>query len=172
MTCLPAWLVLALLALPQENPQEPASTQPATAPSRTFRHPRQEEILRALRTQMNTVRPPIAPEDPDEPQRRGRAGTEPPGRKLLLEGTILYERPGRLLISPRGPEMQLLSDESGRSLPPMPLNRNQLLEIMEREAMTGGAEFVITARVERYRGENWLTVLKAVKRVGHGNLAP
>ncbi len=172
-----AWLAVAfMLALatmtPQQKPAEPpAETQPASRPSEgrtTLRKPAQSEILRNLlaRTDRPTAIAPQTPESPGE-VRPGEGGMPP----LLLEGTMLVERPGRL-IHEEGRARFAFLDGDNRATRTLDLLENQLLELMEREAQAGFNEFVISAEVTRYRDRNYLLVRKLLRRVEHGNLGP
>jgi hypothetical protein len=54
----------------------------------------------------------------------------------------------------------------------MEFNKNRWLEAMEAEAEAGVTEFIISAEVTRYRGRNYLNLLKYRRQISHGNLTP
>ena len=137
------------------------------------RKPLQDEILRKLLQSQEAPRL-IGPTDP------GRSETSDPGEEargvspsspLLLEGTLIVDRPGRVLLSDGKAEFTFLLPDTQRTLT-MELERNSLREALEREAQAGASEFVVTAEVTRYRGRNYLVLRKVVQRVNNGNLAP
>lgn len=173
--CIPIWLAATFTALPAPPPQEagtqlasPAS-QPASQPanaSATLRKPEQARILEQLIRDAERPRPIIPDSSTDV-----RPADSERDRGLLLEGTILVERQGRLIRSDERSlfEMRLESDGANRTLEILP---NAWLEAMEREAATGASEFIITAEVTRYRGENYLIVRKVRRVRTHGNLSP
>lgn len=153
----------------------PAGGAPATAPAGQgdpatgLTRPTQSEIVRELiqRTQDR----PIMPASPVETVVPVRPSGAPADSGLLLEGSMQIDRPGRL---------ERLDDRArfvfvptgGAEAVSMELNRNQLLELMEREAAGGTTDFVITAEVSQYRGSNYLTLRKVLKRVSNANITP
>ena len=168
-------LLLPLLASPEGQTQgvpTPPESQPTSRPvdGDTLRSPRQAEILKDLLRRAD--RPtPIQPRS-DEPRSPAEAGVGADGRPLLLEGTTLVERPGRLAHEDGQARFlfHLEGDEgAARSMQLLPC---QLLETMEREAQSGFDEFIVTAEVTRYKGENFLLLRKVLRRTGHGNLSP
>ena len=74
------------------------------------------------------------------------------GATLLADGTGLVERPGRLIWEKGKPVFVFIMQEGGSRLQSMELLPNQLLEALEQEAERGISEFVISARVTRYKG--------------------
>jgi hypothetical protein len=155
------------------GPQQPGPTAsaPASAPisPRTLRKPAQAEIIQDLlreREQQGV----ILPQDPQT----GQSAVVQPGESsegLIPEGTILVERPGRLVSEDGRPTFLFLTLETGGQVQAMELLPNQLLEAMERQSAST-AQFTISAQVTRYRGRNYLLLLKVLRRVGHGNLSP
>lgn len=153
-------------APPEDQPQEQPSTQPADPQPSTLRRPEQARILEQLIRDAERPRPVIP--DISTPLRA------PDGRHspdLLPEGTMLVERAGRLLRSGDRVafEMQLEPPIGTQTLRLLP---NAWLESMEREAAQGISDFVISAEVTRYRGENYLLVRKVRRHHSHGNLGP
>ncbi len=147
----------------------PETEQPARSPGKPF----QEDILRTL---LNAREAPtmIAPQNPDavnvtptanEGSARGQNAL------LMVEGTMIVERPGRLALADGKAEISLrLSD--GRRTVTMQILPNSLLEAMEAEAHSGTPEFVVSGEITTYHGRNYLFLHKVIRRVGHGNLAP
>ena len=179
------WMLATVCALlltgpSQETPQsetKAASTQPVTQPtegSTTLRKPAQAEILKNLlgRDERPT---PIRPQQPaTQPGPRGTpsAGVAADGRPLLLEGTFLVERPGRLVHEDGHAKLVLNPEAGGKGPRTIEILPNQLLEAMEHEAGAGFTDFIVSAEVTRYKGTNYLILRKILRRVGHGNLSP
>lgn len=159
--------------VPAENPPRaaaaPAASQPAQEPPRTARRPVQAEILEALLRDREAQKP-IQPVDPSAPA--GQAGATPETANLLLEGSILVDRAGRLVRKQERAEFEFVGQTGDQALPPMIILESQYLEAMEREADAGAREFVITAEVTRYKGRNYLRLLKLTRRLENGNLSP
>ncbi len=169
------WLVpccAALLILLVQDADVPTASQPASAPARTtdteasLRRPEQARILEQLIRDAERPRPIIPESTPGLPQAEARDASG-----LLLEGTMLVERAGRLIRSADRAsfEFKLESDATARTLQILP---NAWLEAMEREATGGTGEFIVTAEVMRYRGENYLLLRKVRRQIAHGNLSP
>lgn len=177
--CIP--MVLATLLLVQSTAQNPpaanpprpaaapAATQPAQEPPKTARRPVQAEILEALLRDREAQKP-IQPVDPSAPA--GQPGAVAESANLLLEGSILVDRAGRLVRTRERAEFEFVGQTGDQALLPMIILESQYLEAMEREADAGAREFVITAEVTRYKGRNYLRLLKLTRRLENGNLAP
>ena len=179
-----SWMLVtacALMAVGQVGPSgstasKPADTQPATwpgEPSSTLRKPAQALILKGLLGRAE--RPaPIQPQDPQAPAsgRAHAAGVDAEGQPLLLEGTLLVERPGRLVHEDGHAKFVFQVDASSTVTKSMEILPNQLLEALEREAQAGFSEFIVTAEATRYKDSNYLLLRKILRRVGHGNLGP
>lgn len=164
-----------LLATAEDRPQpesQPATSQPATRPAdarTTLRKPAQAEILRNLLEQQD--RPtPIQPDAPA--QREASAGIGPDGQPLLIEGTSLIERPGRLMREGGRSKFAFHAEGDTEAPRTMEILESQLLETMEREAEAGFSEFIISGKVTRYRGQNYLLLWKVLRRTSHGNVGP
>lgn len=161
---------VAILGSQSQDPgTPPATSQPASAPADAgFRRPEQARGLDVLIRQQE-VRP-VLPTSPapassgvDEPALPDRGDN-------WSDGSLLIERPGRYSRSDDHARFEFVSDDGKqRSLK---LLENQLLETMEREAEYGTQEFVISAEVTLYRGENYLLLRKVLTRVSNGNLSP
>jgi hypothetical protein len=166
-------LLTVLLAGPADDKQPPASqpaeSQPTSRPggATTLRRPAQADVLKNLIGEQDRPRP-VAPVDPGrkEPKEGGTGGA------TLLEGTQLVERPGRLVHEDGRAKFLFTVDANTPTPRSMSILESQLLETMEREAETGFPEFIISAEVTRYRGNNYLLLRKVLRRTGHGNLAP
>jgi len=171
-------LVLAVIVAaswtlaPQEAKEEgvtPPASQPTSQPAvrATPRSPEQARIFQELLR--DTERPRAKPILSVSEDARSVAGDA----SLLPEGTVLIERPGRLVRSGERSEFHLKPDSPADGAPNvMEFNKNGLLEAMEAEAAAGVREFVISAEVTRYRGRNYLNLLKYGRRISHGNLGP
>ncbi len=159
-------------APPTEPPgEESAASQPTTqtAEPRTFRKPPQAELLRDLlrQEQARPIQPRISAEE-----QAATAAEERRDELLLVDGTSLVERAGRLAFEDSVPYFLFsLGGDPPQDLK-LRLLPNKLLETMEREHEAGFTEFVISAEVTSYRGENYLFLRKVLRRVGHGNLGP
>lgn len=158
---------------PDEQPAETTSqpdTQPAARRS-TLRTPEQARILEQLLRDQERARPILPQSSADrllDQRDSGKAGQ----MTLLLEGTMLIERPGRFVVENGRPKFVFQIAGGGPELRSMEINPSQLLETMERAAKGGITEFTITAEVTRYHGRNYLNLKKVLRRVGNGNLSP
>ena len=180
--CLPALLIALAFTLVSAAPQEPpapippADSQPTSQPAgsgSSLRKPQQAEILRKLLLQREPTQPILPTPDattPAETASQPATGTSP--GQLLVDGTFIVERSGRLVIENNRALFVFHVDGDNLDLPAMELNPNQLLETMEREAELGFTDFVISAEVTRYRGHNFLNLRKVLRRIEHGNLGP
>jgi hypothetical protein len=148
---------------------QPAASQPAKRES-TLRKPEQAQILEHLLGQKDVV--PLQPRSAPG-QRPESGGANGPGaERLLLEGTLLVERPGRY-VEEGGRAVFICRVHAEDAAPrKMPILENQLLETMEREAEAGFSEFIVSAEITRYRGKNYLLLKKVLRRASHGNLSP
>lgn len=156
------------LSLTLQAAQDPPTTQPATQPAPTSRTPRQAEVIEQLLRQTQRVRTPIEAVG----QAGGAAATEA-DNSLLLEGTTLTDLPGRLLKSGERWVFQFRPGVvPGGGPESMLILENGFLQLMEDEARHGRRDFVISAEVTRYRGANYLYLLKVNRPVDSQNLAP
>jgi hypothetical protein len=161
---------------PQEKEKagESAEAQPASQPAgRTVspRNPTQARILEELLRDAEQARPRPIVSEPQVERGRGSAEGSQPG-SLLPDG-YLVERAGRLVRSGEHVEFHFTSGSPAEGAPNiMEFNKNRWLEAMEVEAEAGVEEFVISAEVTRYRGRNYLNLLKYRRQVSHGNLTP
>lgn len=151
--------------------QTSSATQPATSESFP-RNPTQAKILEGLlrEQERDRVQPILSEGGPDAGNEGGNASGRP---SLLTDGARVYEKLGRLVVAEGRTEFHFSAGGLGKDIrTTMAFNKNQLLEMMEREAESGVVEFIITADVSRYRGENYLTLLKYRRQITHGNLTP
>jgi hypothetical protein len=157
------------LAPPQETNED--TGQPASQPAvRTLpRSPRQAQIFEALLGDAQRPRvPTILSQEPGTPGDLAEDGTS-----LLLDGTPLWERSGRLVRSDGHSLFHFKpSSRPVGAAEAIEFNKNALLEAMESEAEAGVKEFIISAEVTRYRGRNYLNLLKYRRQITHGNLGP
>ncbi len=170
--------VCVVLVLGQAEDKPQPSTKQATSqlasrpaePSTILRKPEQAEILRNLLTQQDRPVPVKPRTDAGRAETAARMASA--GRPLLLEGTFLVERPGRLVMEEGRAKFVFHVDGTSPEPCTMQLLENQLLETLEREATAGFSEFIISAEVTRYRGSNYLLLRKVLRRTSHGNLGP
>ena len=162
----------------QESQEPPAASQPATtrpAVPQPARAPEQAEIIRNLLRDRGRSTA-IMPQEQQSPADDTGAGTDlplgPDGLPLLVDGTLLVERPGRLMHEGGKPMFSFIDEGAGVKLRSMEILPNQLLEAMERELQLGTTQFVISAEVTRYHDLNYLLLRKILRRVEHGNLSP
>ncbi len=155
---------------PKPGAGKPAASQPASRRATRPSLPTQARIYEQLLRDTEPARPTIMSVNPDRPA--ASTGKENPD--LMLEGTVLAERSGRLVRSGENTAFRFAPGEVGDNKAPLVLefNKNGLLEAMEREAEAGVSDFVISAEVTRYRGRNYLNLLKYSARIDHGNLSP
>lgn len=167
-------LTLVALLLPT---QQPPTTAPQSAPAAGANRadtteetpPQLDSVFRELIQNAERSRPiqPIAPQKQDDPATQVPAATG-----LLVEGRVIYDRSGIYhRVDERG-EFEL-----GQPMDDTPATRfellpNSWLEAMERDAESGITGFTITAEVTRYRGKNYLFLLKYRRQIEHGNLRP
>lgn len=177
MTAHGTFVAIALILSAQQQPPAQPVVEPAPATSQPTvdpRNPTQAEIYRELlREEERPTR--ILPSDPGRAEAASSATTGPRAMRnstLILEGTLIVDRPGRLLLGESSSMFRFATSDDVRFSRPLALNKNGLLEAMEREAEMGADDFFITANVARYRGENYLTLLKYRRQVPHGNLSP
>ena len=133
---------------------------PASAPAspRTLRRPEQAEIIQDLLRQRDKAGV-ILPQDPQEGQSSGavRAATADDS-SLLPEGTILVERPGRLVSDGGRPLFVFLTSATGGRPQSTELLPRQLLEALERE-LARGSVIPASGEATRFPGRNYLPPL-------------
>lgn len=154
----------------QETTTPPASqpVQNAGAGRSGRRMPTQILIMKQLIAEQERRRPIIPPSRPG----RGEDGDADGAQKLLVEGTTLTNRQGRLIREAEGSFFEFAALEGEGSPRRLQINRNGLLELMEELAAGGTARFTVSAEVSVYRGRNYLLIRHAVLRVGNGNISP
>ncbi|MFH1746452.1 MAG: hypothetical protein ABIG44_05340 [Planctomycetota bacterium] len=154
--------------------EPPATTQPTSAPA-THRRPSQAKIIENLLRDREKVKT-ILPQAPQSSVNTDVTSIQPfadqSDQNLLPDGTMLVERPGRL-VREDGKSMFVFHSDTGTpQLQTMEILPNGFLEAMERRAEYGNAEFVISCEVTRYRNRNFVLLTKILQRVQHGNLRP
>jgi len=97
---------------------------------------------------------------------------DPQGQPLMPEGTLLIERPGRLVRTGDVAEFVFVPSAAEPQTLRLEILPTELLELMERLAASGESEFVVTAEVTRYHGQNRIFLRKVLRHVSHGNVAP
>ncbi len=166
-----------IFLLGQAEDKKSAATQPASRPAESpssLRKPAQANILKGLLGRHERPRPilPQSAHDAEDGVDPVAGAIDPEGHPLLLEGTFLIERPGRLVYEDGRANFALQVDGGDQGVRTLELCPNQLLEAMEREAKSGFTEFIVSAEITRYRGRNYLLLRKILRRVDHGNLGP
>ena len=177
-TLLATLVAVSLTAAAQERKDDraqPPASQPASQPAvrSAPRNPTQARILEELlRGTEPRQAKPILPVTPGS-NANSAAGAPNGNAFLLLEGTVLIERPGRLVRVGDRAEFHFKSGSPAENAADaMEFNKNGLLEAMEAEAAAGVEEFIISAEVTRYRGANYLLLRKYRRQIAHGNLSP
>ena len=173
-------LVLALactvLVFGQPGDDPPADPPPDSQPTEdapsALRDPTQADILKNLLNRRERPTPIRATKDASGPAGLDPRAIDDQGNPLLLEGTFLVERPGRLAYEQDQPVFVFRLDSGDAATRTIQINPSQLLETIEREAQAGFEEFIISGEVVRYRGRNFLNIKKLLRRVKHGNLSP
>lgn len=164
-------LTLDLTRRAATGQQSPPGSQPSTAPADDgFRKPVQARDLDELMRRQEAT--PVLPVAPEAAGDRRTADRDREAGSLLVDGTRVVDRPGRLIRSGQRSEFEFYVEEDSGAPRVMEILKNQFLEAMEREAEGGASEFVISAEVTRYRGANYLLLRKVLRRLSHGNLAP
>ena len=162
---------------PQEDvaAAKPGESQPASQPAGQTvspRNPTQARILQELLRDAEQTRPTPILSDPGV-EEDSPAGVGDGQKSLLPDGYGLVERPGRLVRSGERVKFHFTSGSPAGDAPDvMEFNKNRWLEAMEAEAEAGVTEFIISAEVTRYRGRNYLNLLKYRRQIAHGNLSP
>ena len=154
----------------QATTQPPASQPSTQDTSTTLRKPAQANILKGLLRQAERPEP-IRPAESAAPK-KGAVTKGADGLPLLMEGTMLVERPGRLIHEDGRAKLVLFADTDSQSPRTVEIVPGQLLEAMEREERAGFSEFIVSAEVTRYKDRNYLVLRKILRRVGNGNVAP
>lgn len=162
---------------PQEDTAtaEAGQSQPASQPAGQTvspRNPTQARILQELLRDAEQTHPRPILSDPG-PEGDSLTGVGDEQTSLLPDGYPLVERQGRLVRSGERVKFHFTSGSPAGEAPDvMEFNKNRWLEAMEAEAEAGVTEFIISAEVTRYRGRNYLNLLKYRRQVTHGNLSP
>lgn len=178
---LAGWLVAQAAPLIQDgatdNPAAEATTDAAAAEAdgdgeaeaETRRKPFQDEILMQLLREQEAPKA-IPQQDPSTPDDLATRGPDD-GRELLVEGTMIVERPAELETGAESVRLVIRLADGERTLALEPLE-SSLRELLERQAKQGATNFTISGEVTRYRGKNYLLLRKVIQRVDNGNLRP
>ncbi|MHC4066963.1 MAG: hypothetical protein ACYSUI_21000 [Planctomycetota bacterium] len=156
-------------AAAKRNPDDESDQEP-----RTPSQPSAEEIIREFQKQRPTA-VPILPSGRDD-EINIRRGEEAPGqtrtRPRLPDGSMLFDRTGRITQEGHWWVFLFESDNDSYPEPPMKLLPNRTLERMVRESR-GGLDpvlFIVTGEVTDFRGENYLLPRKVLRKRDLGNL--
>lgn len=164
-----ALLITMSLAVQVGGQAKPTTTRPATTTSApasgvSLRRPAQAEILRQLLRDREDRRPIL-------PRSDSPAATQSAGR-LILEGTMIGERTGRIVKEGSRSVVEIDAVEGESESRRFVLLENELLELAEVEIERGVTRFRISGQVTRYRGRNGLLLVKISSILDHGNLKP
>jgi hypothetical protein len=162
-----------LLVMQAQDKPGVATSQPSSQPTgRTtpLRKPADAELLRKLLDRKD--QPVPIPPQADKLPTLAERGIGPDGQPLLLEGTPLVERPGRLVRDGGRSKFVFFLDGEAQAPRTIPILESQLLETLENEADAGYHEFIVSGEVTRFRGENYLLLRKVLRRTGQDNVAP
>ncbi len=158
-------LAVLVVAAATQSPAPPTASAPASQPAARPPVPPQVELLRPLlRRQARPM--PILPRSSESGSKAPRAEAE---ARLLAEGTLLVERPGEFVRANGVPTFRFAD---APQMPAMQILPNSWLEAMEELADNGFTRFVISAEVTRYRGKNYLLLVKFRRQASHGNVGP
>jgi hypothetical protein len=163
---------LAAIVFAQSSQAAPAS-QPATKPSTNAADPRGKSADELLG---NMLRPgpagqarPLQPlPAPPAQNVQGPAGVHPAASSVptLREGTLILDRPGRMIRSADGSQAEFIFEADGKAMrdPPMVILPNIQLMAMEN-AVTGAnrdLRFRVSGTVTEYKGRNYLMLMKVL----------
>ncbi len=112
----------------------------------------------------------MAPSGFESQPRRLRSPATP--ANLLLDGSPLVARPGRIVRQGSWWTFVFESDHPDNPEPPMILLPNQGLELMVRLAGSGraGTVFLVSGEVTAFEGANYLLPRSVARRIDTGNL--
>lgn len=175
------WMSLSLMCLQPlpliaQDAQPAASSQPASAPASqpkdtpgTLRKPEEAKMLEKL---LDTAAPQPIVAQPSRRSKAKRTDVGLDGKILLEEGLVLVDRPARLVREGTRSRVVLAVVGDNQPTRTLDLTPNSLLEALETEAESGISDFVISGVVKRYRGTNYLELVKLVRGLPNGNLSP
>jgi len=94
------------------------------------------------------------------------------GQAVLMDGTPLVKRPGRIVRDGRWWTFVLESEHSEYPEPPLRLLPNQNMELMVHAVQRNknGVVFIVSGEVSAYGGENYLLARAVLQRSDLGNL--
>lgn len=128
-----------------------------------------EDVLAMLQTQQpdQAVMPRPSGESPAA-SRRAPAD----GRALMLDGSPVVNRPGRLVREGSWWTLAFESNRPDAAEPPIRLLPNQVLELMVRTSQRGsiGLVFIVSGEATLHDGENYLMTRSVTRRLDLGNL--
>lgn len=128
-----------------------------------------EDVLAMLQTQQpdQSVMPRPSGESPAA-WRRAPAD----GRTLILDGSPMVNRPGRLVREGSWWTLAFESNLPDAAEPPIRLLPNQVLELMVRTSQRGsiGLVFIVSGEATLHDGENYLLTRSVTRRLDLGNL--
>jgi hypothetical protein len=143
------------------------TTRPTTQPSAKLSA---DDMLKQLLTPSRPIVKPLEPlPDPtpaiDPNTGKGAVAPGAPTKALIREGTMIWDRKGRLSRTPDG-QHEFLYDADGKAMqdPPMIILPNLALMSMENAVKSAGRElrFRITGVVTEYGTRNYILLDKAV----------
>lgn len=144
-------------ALPANQPTVPAPRPATTAPA--------DEVLQ----KMKALEPSDSSLGVDESESRGQPTAA--GSRLLLDGTAVVRRVGRLTRHDNWWLFSSDSDHADSVDVPMRLLPNQALDMMIRDVEAGGASsFTLSGEATLFFGENYLLPRVATRKTDLGNL--
>ena len=129
-----------------------------------------EDVLVKLQTQQ----PDQSMMPPESWGIGGSARRPPPAdrRALLLDGSPVVNRPGRLVREGSWWTLAFESNRPDAAEPPIRLLPNQVLELMVRTSQSGsiGLIFIVSGEATLHDGENYLMTRSVTRRLDLGNL--
>jgi len=128
-----------------------------------------EDVLAKLQTQQPD-QSVIPHPSGDSPAASRRAPAD--ARALILDGSPIVNRPGRLVRDGSWWTMVFESDRREGAEPPMRLLPNQALDLMVRTSQRSapGPVFIISGEATLYGGDNYLMTRSVTQRLDLGNL--
>ncbi len=147
----------------QQNARTPGAGQPVASDAAA------EDVLAKLQAQ-EAEEVILAPSSFESQPLRGRSPAMP--ANLLLDGSALVARPGRIVRRESWWTVVFESDHPDNPEPPMILLPNQGVERMVRLATAGGAGvvFLVSGEVTAFEGENYLLPRSVARRIDTGNV--
>ncbi len=128
-----------------------------------------EDVLAMLQTQQPDQSVMLRPSG-ESPAASRRAPAD--GRTLMLDGSPVVNRPGRLVREGSWWTLAFESNRPDAAEPPIRLLPNQVLELMVRTSQRGsiGLVFIVSGEATLHDGENYLMTRSVTRRLDLGNL--